>query len=289
MGKSFSKLTPRIANTFFLLALQNYFTDHPEHPWHPDDSISKLSIATDFTEDARAQDSVPNIVVQNGPCTIDPAGFGSGVYTGNPRQLYRDGKTITQEAIMDYSMMFTIRSYSQIFAITFSKDDSDELAFEIALFMAMLKSDVANIIQLQNLESPQQSPAQQMTQVGWQGKYMASVTVPYTFILRRHWCPVDRGILLRAIETTMKPVNPSKDPPKPGDKDENGNDINIGDVGGTNTGGENGNWGGQGGISDDPLSDGIDDNIVNLRFRVREDTIEGYQPGESMPERSSQV
>ena len=283
MGKSFSKLTPRIANTFFLLALQHFFTNHPEHPWHPDDSISKLSIATDFTEDPRVQDSVPNIVIRNGPCTIDASGFGSGIYSARERQAIIEGQKVTQKAIWDYKMDFTINSYTEISVISFSKDDSDELAFEVAMFMAMLKSYVGNILKLQNLGNPQQSPAQQMTQVGWSGKYMASVTVPYTFILCRHWNPVDAGILLRSVETIMKPVNPDRIPPKPGDKDEHGNDINIGEVGGTNTGGENGNWGGKGGISDDPNADGIDDNVVTLRFRAREDTIEGYQPGQPMP------
>lgn len=279
MGKSFSKLTPRIANTFFTLALQQYFRTHCEYPWDPRDNITQCDITPDFIEDDNMQKGVPLIIVQNGPVSIEPAGFGNGLYHTNDREVILNGHRETKPGIQDSRLQFTVNSSTQVHVITQSKDDADELAFEISMFMLMLKYMVGNILQLQYVGSPQISPAQQMGQTGWIGRYMVSVHIPYAFTLVRRWMPLDEGVLLTAIETALTPVN-NGESPKPGDLDENGNPINIGGVGGTNTGGQNGNWGGQGGVSSDYTADGIDDNWVNLRFKVTKDEIIAAQPGQ---------
>lgn len=280
MGRSYSKLTPRIVNTFFTLALQQYFITHPEYPWSPEDSKTQIDITPDYVEDDNIQKGLPLVIVQNGPINIEPAGVATGAYYTGPQASIDNGIRKEKEGIWDTKLQFTISSYTQIQVISMAKDDADEIAFSVAMFMLMLKYDVANIIQIQNIGSPSVNPAQQMEQVGWTGKYMATVSVPYVFTLARVWQPLDSGILLRAIETEMTPVNGGK-VPEAGDTDFKGNKINIGETGATNTGGQNGNWGGQGGISENnPVGDGMDDNCVELRFRVSADEIKGWQPGE---------
>lgn len=283
MGKSYSKLTPRIVNTFFTLALQQYFRTHPEYPWSPYDNKTLIDITPDYIEDDDMEKGLPLIIVQNGPSSIEPAGVGTGMYSTGSRAVMLDNIVTHKDGVWDTKLQFTINSQTQIQVIATSKDDVDELAFDIAMFMLMLKYSVANILQLQFVGSPQQSPAQQMTQVGWQGKYMSSIIVPYTYTIARQWMPIDFGPVLTAIETAMTPVNKGTTP-KPGDTDLKGNPINIGGVGATNTGGQNGNWGGTGGVSPDPVADGIDDNCVDLRFRVSADDASGYQPGVPEPQ-----
>lgn len=279
MGKSYSRLTPRIANTFFTLALQQYFKTHAEYPWDPRDFVTQCDITPDFIEDDNMQKGVPLIIVQNGSVSIEPAGITSGMYHMADREVMLDGVREKRPGVQDSQMQALVQSSTQIHVITQSKDDADELAFEIAMFLLGLKYSVANIIQLQFVGSPQISPAQQMGQTGWIGKYMVTVYIPYTFTVTRRWLPVDEGVLLASIETELTPVNKGKTP-QPGDKDETGKPINIGGVGATNTGGQNGNWGGKGGVSKDYTADGIDDNWVNLRFKVSTKDILGYQPGE---------
>lgn len=279
MGKSYSKLTPRIVNTFFTLSLQQYFRTHPEYPWSPYDNKTLIDITPDYIEDDNMEKGLPLIIIQNGSSSLEPSGIGNGIYNSGGREILLNGEKTVKDGVWDTKLQFTVNSHTQIQVIATSKDDVDELAFEIAMFMLMLKYSVANILQIQFVGNPQQSPAQQMTQVGWQGKYMATVMVPYTFTIARRWLPIDFGPVLAAIETELSPVNKGTTP-KPGDVDFNGDPINIGGVGATNSGGQNGNWGGTGGVSTDYVADGMDDNWAELRFKITENNIDGYTPGQ---------
>lgn len=280
MGKSFSRLSPRIVNTLFICFLQNYFRDHPEYVWNPDTSLTNIDIAPEHAEDDQLQKGKPQIVVANGPSMISPtSGFNSGTSRVYNQLGYMDNKLVEKEYIWDMKQQFLISSSTNIHVYSLTKDDADELAYEVAIAMELCRPLIANILQIQNIGDAQISPAQSVGQTGWNSQFMAVVSFSYSYTLARMWQPVDSGELLRNIQTVLTPAN-KETTPQPGDKDEKGNDINIGEVGGTNTGGQNGNWGGTGGVSKDYTADGIDDNVVNLRFKVTKNDISGYQPGE---------
>ena len=273
MGKSFSKLTPRIVNTFFILALQKYFSTHPEYPWSPEDSNTQIDLATDYDEEDFKQKSLPLIVVQNGPTMISAAGVGTGTQYTGPRKELRDGELTELPGIWDRKATYLINSSVNFRVVAGSKDDVEEIAFELGLFLMSLKYTVANVLQIQNIDSPQIQPPQPIKQDGWANQYVAHVYVSYSYILSRVWMPVDYGPLLTGIETKLTPVASKWDKnksrvPEAGDVDEKGNPVNIGERGGTNTGGQNGNYGGIGGRSDDPVADCVDDNTVELRLKV---------------------
>lgn len=273
MGKSFSRLSPRIVNTFFILALQKYFSTHPEYPWSPDDSKTQLDLAVDFDEEDFKQKGLPLVVVQNGPSMISPAGVGSGTQFTGPRQELKDGIRTELQGIWDRKATYVINSSVNIRIVAGSKDDVEELSFEVALFLLSLKYTIANVLQIQNIGSPQIQPPQPIKQDGWSNVYAAHIYVDYSYILSRIWQPVDYGPVLKSIETVMTPVNKKWDKneskvPEIGDTDEHGNPVNLGEKGGTNTGGQNGNYGGIGGRSDDSVADCVDDNVVELRFRT---------------------
>lgn len=279
MGKSFSRLSPRIINTLFLCFLQNYFRNHVEYVWNPDASLTQIDIAPEYAEDDNLQKGMPLIVVENGPTMVSPAGFNGGTDRVFNQLGYVNGKLIEKEYIWDMKQQFNINSSTSIHVHSPNKDDADELAYEVAIAIELCRPLIANILQIQNISDAQISPAAKTGQTGWNSQFMAMVSFSYSYTLARMWQPVDSGELLKSIETVLTPVNGGTTP-KPGDKDEKGNDINIGNVGGTNSGGQNGNWGGTGGVSSDYTADGIDDNVVNLRFKVAKDSTKGYQPGE---------
>ncbi len=279
MGKSFSRLSPRIINTLFLCFLQNYFRNHAEYVWDPDVSLTQIDIAPEYAEDDNLQKGMPLIVVENGPTMISPAGFNSGTDRVFNQLGYVNGKLVEKEYVWDMKQQFNINSSTSIHVHSPNKDDADELAYEVAIAIELCRPLIANILQIQNISDAQISPAAKTGQTGWNSQFMSMVSFSYSYTLARIWQPVDSGELLKSIETVLTPVNGGTTP-KPGDKDEKGNDINIGNVGGTNSGGQNGNWGGTGGVSSDYTADGIDDNVVNLRFKVTKDSTKGYQPGE---------
>lgn len=248
MGKSYSKLTPRIVNTFFVIALQQYFMLHGEYKWDPRDNKTQIDITPDFVEDDNMQKGLPQIIVQNGPVSYIPAGIGTGYVQTFPRRTFEEGKLVTKEGLWDTEYQLMVQSSTQISIFATSKDDADELGFEIAMFLMMLKPKVAEIIQIQNLDNAQQSPAQLVSQSGWTGKYRSDIVIPYTFTLVRRWEPTDQGVLLRCIATELKNV--------------------------------------EGGNPDDPTSDGVDDNTVELRFSTGR--LEAEEPACPCPP-SSQV
>lgn len=287
MGKSFSKLTPRIVNTLFLVALQKYFTGHKEYPGDDDPDMQYplgIEILTDFPEDLRKKAQFPALVIQGTDVTFNQDGIGNMQHLHPYKEVNLEGKEITKAAFIEEWLQFTLNSAVQIHCIAESRDACDELAFEVAVFMVGVKHQIGDILQIQYTSMPHQSAPQLMSRDGWRGAYDSVVTIPYVFTLRRLHSPVDLGPVLNSVETILDPVHKPGDPlPGEGDKDHNGDDINIGGTGGTGTGGENGNWGGSGGITDgDPTADGIDDGWITLRFRVRSDTVDGQQilPGD---------
>lgn len=227
-------LTPRLINTFFLLTLQEHFKQHAEFKWSPDDASTQIDITTGYSEDGRTQATVPALVVQNGSITISPAGIGNGYGTLAPQQVYVGNKLIKKEALLDTQLNMTVQGYTQILILGFSQDAVEELAFEVATLMNSIRYLSGTILGLQAMPSSIQiSPVQQATQIGWSGKYQCGITIPYVFNVARTYVPVDDGILLRSIETCLKPVNQE-----------------IYDKTG------------------DEVADGIDDNEITLRFKA---------------------
>lgn len=285
MGKSFSKLTPRIATTLIISALKKYFTGHSEFPWTNDPATSNLAILSDYPEDNQQEVKVPTLVVQGGDVAFNQDGIGNMQHLLPWQERNTSGDIITKYAFIEEWLQFTLQSTVQIHCLTNSRDSADELGFEVGIFMVHLKHQLGDILQLQYLSMPQQTAPHVIAREGWTGTWDSTVALQYTFTLRRKHQPVDLGEPLRSIETTLDPVHPKgTPPPSAGDKDHNGNPINTSDTGGTGTGGENGNWGGKGGVSTDETADCIDDGWITLRFRVRDDTVTGQQllPGDTL-------
>lgn len=199
MVKSFSKLSPRIVNTLFLVLIQEYFKYHPEYPYDSDDSKTMMDIAADFDEEDYKQKAMPVIVVQNGGIAIEPAGIGTGLSYAAPRVEVEDGHVYIKDGLWDKQLQFICNCSTTIRILTMSKDDADELAFELAMFLQMVRYKIGPILQIQNIGSPQIQTGQPIGQNGWANKYAAMVMVPYTFTITREWKPVDFGEPLRAI------------------------------------------------------------------------------------------
>lgn len=223
-----TNLTPRIVNTLFLLALQQYFYTHPEYTFSPIGGETKVDITTDFSEDGTMAANMPIIVVQNGPSMIEPSGLSTGVEAQVRTGIFKTNRQ--RAATFNTSHKFTVRSSTTIHIFCFTKDACDELLFEISMLLMLFKYNIGTLLQIQNIESIQISPAAQNDRNGWSSKYVGSLTIPYTFTVSRTYKAVDTGVLLRAIQTALSPVS--------------------------------------GVEGDDPTSDRLDDNWVELRLKT---------------------
>lgn len=201
--KSPSNLTPRLINTFFLLALQHYFISHPEYSWNPDDNKTEIDIHPEFEEDDNSEKGMPQIVVQTGQVTINPSGIGTGLSAAYPRVVVRDNKYMYQPAIWDSQLQFNVEGSIMLTIMGMTTDDVNELAFETAMFLIMIKYDAAKILQIQNMGSVSISPAQPSSKTGWENRYISQLIIPYTFTLTRSWEPVSSGPILKEILTEM--------------------------------------------------------------------------------------
>lgn len=201
MGSTRIKLTPRIVNTFIILALQYYFEDHEEFTYTGNDYDTKIDVTTGYSEDGKSATTVPIVTVENGPISITPAGVTNGVRS----LMFRDslGPTNDPAALVDTKHDFLVHGSTEISLFSFTKDATDELAFEIAMFIMMLKYNVGNILQIQNIDTCSISPARQVDVIGWTSKWSANLVFPYTFSVSRMQQPIDTGVLLRAIHTTL--------------------------------------------------------------------------------------
>lgn len=189
MGKAFSKMTPRIARVFFIVALQNYFKDHPEYKWSPDTNKTDLYIRTDYAEDARYQNIDPQIVVEGGSIRYSSSSIGNNIADYNIINSYQT-ETYHQ---------FLAESNINIHCLASSSDTAEELGFEVAMFMQSLKNLTATVLQIQNMSMPQQSKPQLTSRTEAAGKYDSVVSMSYSFALMRKYTPLDAGTILNGI------------------------------------------------------------------------------------------
>lgn len=199
-----TNLTPRIVNTLFLLALQNYFSYHPEYTFSPIDGETNIDITTDFSEDGTMAANMPIVVVQNGASMIDPTGISTGIEHGVFKNVFGD---TVGAGPMETRHKFTVRSSTIIHVFCFTKDACDELLFEISMLLMLFKYNIGNLLQIQNIEGIQITPASQNDRNGWSSKYSGAINIPYTFTVSRLNQPVSSGELLKAIQTSLKPVS----------------------------------------------------------------------------------
>jgi hypothetical protein len=237
---------------------------HPEYPWNPDRGKTALFIQSDFAKDAKHQNVDPIIVVEGSGINYSQTGLTNNMANFTVDNLYQ----------MQTHHQFLAESSINIHCMCTSSDAAEELGFEVAMFVQSLRLIAAEMIQFQHITMPQQSKAQAVARNDWTGKFDSIVSFGYSFALRRRHTPVDKGELLKMIEFYL--THPL-DTPMPGDKDAEGNPVNIGNEpgnkGGTNTGGQNGNWGGTGGTNDEANADGIDDGYVTLEMKISKDDI----------------
>lgn len=201
-----TKLTPRIVNTFFILAIQSYFRDHPEFTFTGHDYDTKIDITTGYSEDGKSTAGSPIMTIDNGPVSIQPSGITTGINSGKFRDFANgiEGKNM---AMLDTKHDFLVHGITNISLYGFSRDAMDELAFETAMFIMMLKYNVGQVLQIQNIDTCSVSPAQQIEVQGWTSKWVAQISFPYTFSVSMLYKPIDTGVLLRAIQTTIHNAN----------------------------------------------------------------------------------
>jgi len=212
--KSPSNLTPRIVSSLFILALQHYFISHPEYRWDPDGNKTEIDIHAEWEEDDNLEKGLPILIVQNGPISISPAGIGTGLASLEPRIIKRGKETMEKSAILDSQLQATIESSINIAVTGMSSDDVSELAFTIGMFLLTLKYDIASVLQLQSIGNIQISPAQVLSKTGWTNRYIAQISIGYTFTLAKIWEPLDVGTLIKEIITdvstkTSRPTTPT--------------------------------------------------------------------------------
>ena len=240
-------MTPRIVRVFVIVALQRYFANHPEYPWVADRSATSIFIQADMAEDARETNINPAVIVESSGLQYSNDSIGNAAYFAQYKQAY----------VEEYYQFLARGSFS-VHCLAESDDASEELGFEIAMFLQSLKPTVGEILQLQEFSMPSQSKPQLVQHDTWAGHYDTIVSVNYSFAIKRKHTPIDKGVLLTEINTYLNTPDPVVTP---------GN----GEQGGTYTGGENGNYGGKGGLSG---GDGVDDGVVNLAIRVSSTDVE---------------
>lgn len=225
-----------------------------------------MFIQSDFAKDSRYQNIDPILVVEGGNITYSQSGLTNNMISMASPNLYQ---TTTEH-------QFLAESTINIHCICSASDAAEELGFEVAMFAQSMRLVAAEMLQVQNISMPQQSKAQMMGGNDWGGKFDSVVSFGYSFALRRRHKPVDPGELLKIIEFYM--THPL-DTPLPGQLDANGNPVVPGQKGGTNTGGQNGNWGGEGGVNDTPgnVADGLDDGWATIELKVSNTEVTGEQ------------
>ena len=259
-----------------IVSLQSYFRDHPEYRWSEDERKTQIRIQSDFAKDARDRNLDPMVVVQGGDISYASTGIGNNIaYGASVKNMYQ----------MESCNQFTADSNVNIHCIASAPDAAEEMGFEVAMYFQSLRSNIGNILQLQNISMPRQSKPQQMGGEEWAGNFDSVVSFSYSFAIRRKHTPVDPGELLKAIEFYLE-HEPTV--PREGDKDKDGKPINTSEKGGTNTGGNNGNWGGTGlhdtsKLPSGSTTDGIDDGSITLTLNINKDTISEEQALPSPP------
>lgn len=232
-----------------MAALRNYFTNHSEYPWLIDRAKTSIFIQTDYAEDSREHNVNPMIIVESSGVQYSNDAIGNVAHV----QQYK-------EAYVQTWFQFLTRGSINIHCIAEGDDASEELAFEVAMLLQSIKSLAGEILELQELTMPVQSKPQVIQRGNWQGEYDSVVSVNYAFAIKRRHVPIDKGALLSDIYFYLDPTDITLQP-------------GTGETGGTNTGGQNGNYGGTGGINPEEGIDGVDDGFVTLQISVNEKEI----------------
>lgn len=223
------------------MALRNYFKKHPEYPWQEDRNKTQIFIQAGNAEDVPEHNINPAVIVENGSTTqFDNTALGTNY----------SAMTSYKMAYTEFLSSFLVRGSVQIHCIAEAEDASEELAYEIALFMQSLKHISGLVLQLQELSAPAMSVPQRINGGTWSGNYDTVIMVSYAYSIKQKFTPIDLGPLLKDIQTML---------------DNDGDSGFKGGVGGTNTGGQSGNWGGTGKKGG---GDSYDDNNVTLKFDV---------------------
>lgn len=238
-------MTPRIVRALVIVALQKYFINHTEYPWQSDRSKTSIFIQADYAEDTREHNVNPMIVVESTGIS-----FSSDSTGGNLAHLDR-----YKEAYVEEYFQFLANGGLNIHCIAEGDDAAEELGFEVAMFITSLKPTLADILQIQYLSMPSQSKPQVVRRDDWQGEYDCIVSFNYAFAIKQRHIPIDKGELLADILFYLDPSNITLQ-------------EGTGELGGTSTGGQNGNWGGTGGINPAEGTDGVDDGTVTLQISV---------------------
>ena len=243
-------MTPRIVRVFAIVALQRYFANHPEYPWKQDRSETQIFIQPDMAEDVRERNINPAIIVESSGHRYGNESIGNVAHAAQYKEAY-----------VEEIFQFLVEGSINIHCLAESDDAAEELGFEVAILMQSLRQTAAEIMQIQTLSMPQQSKPQLIQRDTWAGHYDCVVSFGYSFAVRRKHTPIDKGVLLNEINSYIGLEPPTLQP-------------GTGETGGTNTGGQNGNWGGTGGILG---GDGVDDGITELKITVSNTEITGEQ------------
>ena len=264
-------LTPRLIRAFFIVGLRRYFMDHKEYPFSDAERLSRITIQEGFDEDAVYENRIPAIIVETSGVRFNQEGIGNQMemLTINPYQAI--------------SMLgCTINGDIQISAIADSSIDSEELAWEVALWLMVAKNSVRDVFDMQFMSMPQLSAPSLTEKQGWNGTYTTTISVNYSFAVKMSCKPLDKGELLREIGFYLDTYDPAAsknngntpnnvnttDHWKNPDDHNGGIDHDDPANGGNNTGGNGGNGGNKNYLGDD---------WIYIKFRITDGSITGKQ------------
>ena len=242
-------LTPRIIEAFFIVALQQYFASHATYPWSRDQQKTAIAVQSAYAEDTREQNLLPGIFVETGSVSIGNETVGNLAHFN----VYHD-------YLIEQLVNLTINGSIAIHCVAESKIETAELAFEVAMFLQGVRTTLADMVQLQFLSTPSISASGIHSREGSVTTFDTVVSLNYAFTAQRKVTPIDRGVLLTEINTY---INSPADIAAAG-----------GGIGGTNTGGQTGNWGGVGSGNypeerTEDLGDYKDDNTETIKLTVK--------------------
>lgn len=262
-------LTPRIVRAFFIVGLRRYFSNHPEYPCNDAERISAITIQEGYDEDARYENRIPAIIVESSGVRFNQEGIGNQMemHKLNPYQAM-------------HSLGCTINGDINITAIADSSIDSEELAWEIALWLMVAKNPVNSLTHMQFMGMPQLSAPTLSDKQGYNGSYSTTISFNYSFAVKLNWTPFDKGELLKEIGFYLDTYDPAAstntgntpnnvkttdvwhDPNDPGNGIDHTDDPN--------------NPGGNGGKAKNTIFP-YDSDWIYLKFRITDGSITGTQ------------
>lgn len=181
-------LTPALVRVCIIIAIRNYFRGHPDYPFNDDDAKSEIFVQGDLTENAKYEDIIPAVIVEgNGTNFVeDSVGNVSGVADVN-RYLLKTEK------------QYTIGTSITLSVICQSQVESENLAFELSLFLCSLKQYKGNTLNLQGLTVPSIGKTFMVNKEGFQGTFCTPIQVQATFARKINNVQLDEGPLLRDV------------------------------------------------------------------------------------------